>query len=103
MLGDIPLEANMNLFLENDKLMALRAEIIINWDGFMREYSALLCCCMLNGFLPCSGTDAVTVLLLIFFLCSRLGTCEPPSSGYMVPNTKEKTLSLGFRQLNNTP
>lgn len=30
----------------------------------MREYSALLCCCMLNGFLQCSGTDAV--LLLIF-------------------------------------
>lgn len=40
----------MILFSENDKFMALRAEIIINWDGFMREYCALLCCCMLNGF-----------------------------------------------------
>lgn len=40
----------MILFSENDKFMALRAEIIINWDGFMREYCALLCCCMLNDF-----------------------------------------------------
>lgn len=32
------LEANMILFFENDKFMAVRAEIIINWDGFIREY-----------------------------------------------------------------
>lgn len=60
----LSLKANMTRFFEIDNFMAPLAEIIINWDGFMRECCALLCCCIVNGFESCSETDAV--LLLIF-------------------------------------
>jgi len=45
---------------------------------------------MLNGFLPCSGTDAVTVLLLIFFCAPGWGRVSHHPQATWCPTQKRR-------------